>query len=269
MIIYKATNIINKKVYIGKTIGKLDRRKRDHEKASGNPKYYFHYALRKYGMNNFKWIILYRCTNLDSLNRKEKKIIQIYNSNNQNYGYNITNGGEGGDTYTNNPRKEEILAAIIKERNTEVAKLRVSRVHKGKIVSEEVRRKQSKRVKGTGNPIYGKQRSEEVKEKIRQKNLGRIVPRELVERIAKSNTGKKHTEKTKEKMRKKRCIYLYNLISPKGLIYYTDNLKQFCKENSILGIKWEGMLCAIKDCRKYKNWIVSRELKIHSYLIVK
>ena len=61
-----------------------------------------------------------------------------------------------------------------------------------------------------GNPEYkirvGKKHSEEAKEKIRQKALGRPPHHhspETIEQIASKNRGKKRSEKTKEKMRQK------------------------------------------------------------------
>ena len=57
--IYKATNTINGKVYIGFD-SKWPRRAQDHKSSSFNEKHkdhhsYFHRAIRKYGWNNFIW----------------------------------------------------------------------------------------------------------------------------------------------------------------------------------------------------------------------
>ena len=57
MIIYKATNKINGKVYIGQTINSLEHRKSGHEREARYQKetsVYFHNALLKYGFYNFK-----------------------------------------------------------------------------------------------------------------------------------------------------------------------------------------------------------------------
>ena len=54
MIIYKATNLINGKVYIGQTIYSFNDRKARHIYASNNKNgFYFHRALRKDGADNF------------------------------------------------------------------------------------------------------------------------------------------------------------------------------------------------------------------------
>jgi group I intron endonuclease len=58
MIIYKATNKINNKVYIGQTIKALEERIQQHIKSSKNPKSKFHKALKKWSVDCFDWIIL-------------------------------------------------------------------------------------------------------------------------------------------------------------------------------------------------------------------
>lgn len=100
--IYKETNMINGKVYIGRTLQTLEKRKYKHEIAKDN--LYFHQALRKYGKENFKWEII---NEQDYDN--EEFYIQKYNSRDRNIGYNVAKGGSGGDTYSNHPNKEEIL----------------------------------------------------------------------------------------------------------------------------------------------------------------
>ena len=58
-IIYKCTNLINGKIYIGQTIKGLKRRKALHEiTADKNRGFYFHNAIRKYGKENFKLEII-------------------------------------------------------------------------------------------------------------------------------------------------------------------------------------------------------------------
>lgn len=92
-IIYKVTNMINKKVYIGKTIFTLEKRKNDHIKQSKfKSTSYFHKALNKYNFNNFIWEILEETNNLED---REKYYIKLYNSTNNLLGYNLTLGGEG------------------------------------------------------------------------------------------------------------------------------------------------------------------------------
>lgn len=95
-IIYKYVNIINNKVYIGKTTVK--NRNYGHKYSSREEKTKFYYAIRKYGWENFKYSVLELITdNIDDLNYKlselEKYYVYLYNS--QKNGYNSTSGGEG------------------------------------------------------------------------------------------------------------------------------------------------------------------------------
>ena len=108
--VYICTNNINGKVYIGKTIGKFENRKRQHISEIKSPKYYFHMALKKYGPENFTWDILFESDNNKELLSKERYFIRKYKANLES-GYNMTIGGEGVVTnykYTVEKRIKEI-----------------------------------------------------------------------------------------------------------------------------------------------------------------
>lgn len=95
MIIYKSTNKITGKVYVGQTIHTLDKRIEGHIKESklesNRP---FMLAINKYGENNFIFETIDSANNLDELNDKEIYWINFYNSVLPN-GYNVTGGGQG------------------------------------------------------------------------------------------------------------------------------------------------------------------------------
>jgi len=93
MFIYKVTNLTNNKIYIGKTIHTLETRKLQHIRESKKPTFKFHRALKKYGIDNFSWEVIFECNNEDDLNNKEVEFIQIFDSYNN--GYNMTLGGDG------------------------------------------------------------------------------------------------------------------------------------------------------------------------------
>lgn len=100
LIIYKVTNLVNNKIYIGKTILGLNRRMRAHyhEAEKRSYKMVFHDALRKYGKDNFVWEILDTVMLSDLLLDLEKFYIAKYNSKIPN-GYNMTDGGDGMSGY--------------------------------------------------------------------------------------------------------------------------------------------------------------------------
>jgi group I intron endonuclease len=93
--VYCATNQINGKQYIGKTIHKLSCRKKQHIKsAKNNSKLAFHEALRKYGLNNFVWKKIFEDNDNGLLLSAETHYIKKYNTISP-HGYNLTYGGEG------------------------------------------------------------------------------------------------------------------------------------------------------------------------------
>jgi len=95
VIIYKAENIINGKIYIGKTVYCLAHRKGGHLRdANKNSKTAFHSAIRKYGEDTFAFSVLEECFNRDDLDNREKFYISILNTMVPN-GYNLTPGGDG------------------------------------------------------------------------------------------------------------------------------------------------------------------------------
>lgn len=95
MLIYKATNIINNKVYIGQTRKTLEERKLQHIKKSHRSKddCRFHKALREYGEENFIFEIIEDDISTQlKLNEREIFWINFYDS--YNVGYNSTLGGD-------------------------------------------------------------------------------------------------------------------------------------------------------------------------------
>lgn len=94
--IYKITNLINGKNYIGQSIN-IDKRIKEHFWKSECQKDIsynsaLHSAIRKYGKENFVWEVLEEC-NVSEIDEKEQFYIQQYNSLVPN-GYNILIGGQ-------------------------------------------------------------------------------------------------------------------------------------------------------------------------------
>lgn len=94
--IYKITNLVNGKIYIGQSIN-IDKRIKEHFWKASNEKDIsynsaLHLAIRKYGKENFQWEILEECK-VDNIDEREKFYIKEYNSLTPN-GYNILSGGQ-------------------------------------------------------------------------------------------------------------------------------------------------------------------------------
>ena len=98
MIIYKTTNKLNGKIYIGK-----DKHNDPTYLGSG---IYLKNAIKKYKKENFVKEIICECESMEDANEKEKYWIKTLNSCDKKIGYNIAHGGDGGDTITNNPNRE-------------------------------------------------------------------------------------------------------------------------------------------------------------------
>jgi group I intron endonuclease len=95
MYIYQITNTINSEFYIGKTKDTIETRFYHHKYNSIHKKSqaYLHRAIRKYGKDNFIIECIDTAKNLKELNNKEILWIKQLNPK-----YNMTKGGDGGDT---------------------------------------------------------------------------------------------------------------------------------------------------------------------------
>lgn len=94
--IYKITNNINHKVYIGLSKN-ISKRWNKHYNSPFNPNSHdydkpLYRAIRKYGLNNFTFEVIEECT-IEELSQKEKYWINYYNATNPSKGYNLTDGG--------------------------------------------------------------------------------------------------------------------------------------------------------------------------------
>lgn len=98
--IYKATNKINGKSYIGQTIDFEHRKKTHLNRRDGycDPNSIFHKALDKYGEENFDWEILATIPGKKFADAVERRMIYDYGTYKPN-GYNMTKGGDGGSMW--------------------------------------------------------------------------------------------------------------------------------------------------------------------------
>lgn len=204
--IYKTTNILNGKIYIGKHCANyLD----NSYLGSGT---LFKKVLNKYGKHAFKKEILEVCLNCDYYTaQRERYYIQKFNSTDKNIGYNLSLGGEFMPGYVisesikrkisenhadvkgeNNPRYGVIVSQLTRDRISSSNKGRVS-PNLGKHLSIETKRKLSE--------IHtGKILSDAHKQKISEGNKGRIMSDEHKKKIIEKNIGSKRTLETKLKM---------------------------------------------------------------------
>lgn len=91
--IYKITNDINDKIYVGQTSGTLEERFKQHKKkmnSEDRKTYPLYNAMRKYGVEHFAIEAL---EETDNLQEREQYWIKYFDSYNN--GYNATHGGDG------------------------------------------------------------------------------------------------------------------------------------------------------------------------------
>ena len=97
-IVYKITNKINGKKYIGKTEYSLEHRWNRHLSSARNgSKFRFHSAIRKYGEDCWDLSVIetYQTEDENFINEKETHFIKLFESDTKE-GYNATSGGTGG-----------------------------------------------------------------------------------------------------------------------------------------------------------------------------
>ena len=92
--IYKITNQINGKVYIGQSID-IKKRWQQHKQEATRERYQtkLYNAIRKYGIENFTFEVIEECTSLE-LNERETYWIEYYQSYISTIGYNMNTGGD-------------------------------------------------------------------------------------------------------------------------------------------------------------------------------
>lgn len=156
MIIYKATNKIDGKSYIGQTVQKLKERAKRHLNGRVR-RSYFRNALLKHGMENFTWEVLEKCDSKKELDEMEFHYIKQYDTHVRNgSGYNLTWGGEGTHGFKMSEETKDKLRYI---RSNKTRK-RMSRAAKNRKYSEEAIKKFKTMNSGIDNGMYGKKHSE-------------------------------------------------------------------------------------------------------------
>lgn len=111
-LVYKITNQINNKIYIGQTTETLKKRFARHCGYQLNDNTYLHRAMKKYGTENFKIEEIERVDNQEELNEREIYWIKYYHSDIEGYNLKSTIGKCGGDTLSQHKNLNEIKTKI-------------------------------------------------------------------------------------------------------------------------------------------------------------
>lgn len=161
MLIYKITNKINGKEYVGQTTRSLKERWWEHLKPSRSKKSALTLAIQKYGKENFIIEEIDGANSLSELNYLEKHYIYMYKSLTPN-GYNLLSGGGGLGRHS-----EESLKKMRKPKKNK-------KNYKGK--------------KGKENPFYGRKKTKEHIQKLKKIHSG--ANNTQAKKVIDLNTGK-------------------------------------------------------------------------------
>ena len=154
--IYRITNLINGKTYIGQhKYKKLD----DSYMGSGK---ILKQAIKKHGVENFKKdILVFGITRKDFINLLEKEYIKFYRSIGK-AEYNIADGGQGN------------LGEEVNKKISEANKGKPA-WNKGVPMSEEAKKKLSEINKGRLSPMSNKHHTDESKKKMSDSHKGQVA----------------------------------------------------------------------------------------------
>ena len=162
----------NGKVYVGITSQDVDERWRHGE---GYKNQLVYRAILKYGWDAISHQVLLSGMTKEEAEEKEIEFISAFKSNNPEYGYNVSNGGNCYGTHS------------------EETKRKIAKANTGRVCSEETREKIRK-----GNK--GKKISKEQREKISQALKGRVFTQEHRDKIGASHKGRTLSEEARKKL---------------------------------------------------------------------
>jgi len=184
--LYRITNQLNGKVYIGQTV-EDKRRWGAHKSFAKNPEstgQYIHRAMAKYGVENFIYEVVAICRTQEDANYIEDQIINQYDSRNKDKGYNLRPGGNTWDD-ASRQKQSEILSEYYRTRPHHTKGIKLSEEHKKKIG-----------IGSKGHPVSNEQRKQ-----ISKALMGHEVSEKSRRRSSEVHKGKKQSEETKKKRR--------------------------------------------------------------------
>jgi len=270
MIIYKITNTINSKIYIGQTTRSLKSRWKGHCRSSENNKSnnLFHSAIAKYGKDSFLVEVIDIANSKDSLNELEKFYIEEYNSMSPS-GYNLKTGGQLHVKYSEES-KEKMSKA--KEGTTvpEETKQKMSDAHKQRWVNEdnsELREKRSIQSKDMWKDIKYREKISLSRKEYWGNEDNRLVASDRAKKQIEEDSGLRvrisegvknafNNEITKQKLIEHHKKIQKPVIDSNGRIY--DSVKDAA---SALGVKSSNIVKVLKGDYKSSGGLTFKYLQ--------
>jgi group I intron endonuclease len=218
--IYKIENIVNGKCYFGQTVGNPHKRRRDHFCALKMGKHrnkHLQFSWNKHGEGSFTFTVISDSVENNQLDEIEKKLISIFKTNTENFGYNKTSGGNVKKT-ASETAKENHRKAQIKYWTSNPSAVEKRRAHMLEFYAN-----------GGEHHMLGKKHTEEVRKHMSNLYKGKKKPPELVEKCRLGHIGRKNTPETIEKMRvaQKMVAMSPNYVNPrKGAKNSPEHIKK-------------------------------------------
>jgi group I intron endonuclease len=238
--IYKITNQINGKIYIGKTILTIEKRlKRHFYLADKKINRYLYDAINKYNKENFIIELIEECE-YNLANEREIYYINFYSSNNKEIGYNMTIGGDGGRM-----PKESLKKMILKKTGMKLSeehKRKISEANKGRsphpmtdVCKEKIKQSLLKSGhkppiiywKTEEHPMYGKIHSDKTKQKLSEFRTGKTW-----EEVNGKESAKINKEKMSDRFSGSNNVNYIEFDIEEHLeeILNSNNIRLLCKE---------------------------------------
>ena len=192
--IYTITNLVNNKIYIGYTFD-FSKRKHEHFKKlreNIHKNKHLQSSWNKYGESNFKFEILIECSK-ETLISEEHYWANLLRVHDKNYGYNqrpthpynkIIHTPEMIEKMRNSLKGKKLSKESIKKRTE-------TRKRNGYSHSEETKKKIGRK---------GKIVTEETKQKIISKLIGKKFSKERIQKAIEGRKGYEHSQETKNKI---------------------------------------------------------------------
>lgn len=148
MVVYVIRNLVNDKVYVGKTrINPYSRWLQHLKLANRGDRRALYTALRKYGKNAFSFSVVSYHESYPELNLAEIATVYVYGSLFPN-GYNMTWGGDGGSGRRSEETKNKFRASMLGHSVSEKTRALISQSKLGHVMSPGSRLKMSQAKKG-------------------------------------------------------------------------------------------------------------------------
>ena len=186
----------SQKIYIGITSYKNPNQRWGKNGEGYKNNVYFWRAIQKYGWDNIQHIVLADNLSKEWACKLEQDLIWWYQTQNSEYGYNLSAGGDTNVGYHHTEAYKEdlrqrMLGKYVGEKSpcfgiskSPETKERISKSLSGRKQSEETKQKRSQ-------ALMGHVVTEETRQKISTSNKGRILSEETRQRISESQKGRK------------------------------------------------------------------------------